>query len=170
MLIFKRRAHHGITAQAITFFCDALRGLRFLHTQGWIHRDIKPQNIGILMHPARAVLLDLGQLTKLEHGAKLPASPGCGGTVGYLSPEREMEEHDHGVDIWPMGVIGYELTYGRHPFKLAINPWRPGSQYERLRPLWQDKYEKAITLLATDSKQWDERQRMGEGQGEVHSK
>jgi serine/threonine protein kinase len=157
-----------MSLQSATLFRDALRGLRFLHAHGWVHCDIKPQNIGVLTHPLRAVLLDLGQITKLALGAKLGATPGCAGTINYIPPEREMDEYDHGIDVWPMGVIGYELTYGVHPFKFAANPWRRGHQYERLRPSWQDKYEKAIAMITADYKQWLAQQRAGRAQKYFH--
>jgi serine/threonine protein kinase len=137
-----------MSLESVTLFRDALRGLRFLHSRGWAHLDIKPQNIGVLTHPLRAVLLDLGQLSVLPIGYTLTATPGCAGTINYLSPEREMDEFGHGADVWPMGVIGYELTYGHHPFLFSANPWRGGYQYEKLRPSWREKYGKAIDRLS----------------------
>ena len=105
---------------SFTLFHAALRGLRFLHAHGWVHSDIKPHNIGVLTQPLRAVLLDLGQMAPLARGTKCGATPGCA-AVNYLSPEREMDEYDYGIDVWPMGVIEYQLTYGHHPFKFAEN-------------------------------------------------
>ncbi len=101
----------GISLDSVTLFHDALQGLRFLHSHGWAHLDIKPHNIGVLTHPLRAVLLDLGQLSTLPVGYTLTATPGCTGTINYLSPEREMDEYDHGADIWP-----YTLP--------SVSPWR----------------------------------------------
>jgi serine/threonine protein kinase len=141
-----------MSLDSVTLFHDALRGLRFLHSHGWVHLDIKPHNIGVLTNPLRAVLLDLGQLSTLPAGYTLAATPGCTGTINYLSPEQEIDEYDHGADIWPMGVIGYELTYGHHPFLFATNPWRSGNQYENLRPLWRSKYDTAIDRLSLHSR------------------
>ncbi len=135
-----------MSLESVTLFHDALRGLRFLHSHGWAHLDIKPQNIGVLTHPLWAVLLDLGQLSPLSVGHRLKATPGCAGTINYLSPEREMDAYDHGADVWPMGVIGYELTYGYHPFLFSTNPWR--HEYKNLRPSWQAKYNSAIARLS----------------------
>jgi hypothetical protein len=80
-----------------------------------------------------------------------------------------MDEYGHGIDVWPMGIIGYELTYGLHPLKLAVNPWRRGNEYERLRPTWKEKYEKAIDLASADHRQWL-RQRTGGDRDYLHCK
>ena len=113
----------GMSMEAATVLRETMLGVKFLHDMNWIHGDLKPQNIGILRgKPLRAVILDVGQATELALGSKLPAMAGCGGTVNYLAPERELTEYDHGVDVWPLAVIGYELTYGYHPFKFNLNP------------------------------------------------
>ena len=67
-----------------------------------------------------------------------------------------------------MGVIGYQLTYGHHPFKFAANPWRQGNEYERLRPSWQDKYDKAIAMLSMDHERWTAQKVTGRDQGYLH--
>jgi hypothetical protein len=46
-----------------------------------------------------------------------------------------------------MGIIGYELSYGYHPWKLKCNPWRRGSQFEAFRPDFQSMYEEAMEHL-----------------------
>lgn len=139
-----------MTMVAATLFRDALLGLQFLHTHEWLHGDVKPQNIGIVGTPPRAVLLDLGSAIQADSKSHISATPGRGGTVHYLAPEREMQGYDHLADIWGMGVIGYELTYGHHPWQFAINPWRPGKSHEQLRQPFNLKYEKAMALLSDD--------------------
>jgi serine/threonine protein kinase len=130
-----------MSTDAAALIRDALLGLKFLHDNSWLHRDVKPQNIGVLPgSPPRAVLLDVGQAWVLNSGSSLRATPGCCGTLNYLAPECEMTEYDHTADIWPMGVIGFELTYGHHPFRFAKNPWRPGEVHEQMRPAFHQKY------------------------------
>ncbi|KAI1977923.1 hypothetical protein LOZ53_003418 [Ophidiomyces ophidiicola] len=129
-------------------FYEALLGLNFLHSHNWIHSDIKPNNIGISIGGApRAVLLDLDNSIKLQPGCFLPATPGQGGTVNYLAPERELQEHDSLVDVWSMGIVGFELLYRYHPWKLALNPWRSGEQFETWRPAFHRLYGKTIQKL-----------------------
>lgn len=74
-----------------TFFVEALRGVEFLHSHGWVHGDLKPQIIGISDHPTRAVLLDLGSAYQPGGNAELFGQPQSiqGGSVLYMPPEIE---------------------------------------------------------------------------------
>lgn len=128
-----------------SLFHDALLGLDFLHSHNWVHRDLKPGNIGSLDEgPPHVVLLDFEGAVNLQQGELLPATPGRCGTVNYLAPERELQAHDCLIDVWSMGVIGFELLHGYHPWKLALNPWRPGNQFEALRPTFHNAYREAV--------------------------
>jgi serine/threonine protein kinase len=135
----------ALSEQAVQLFYDALQGVHFLHTHFWMHGDIKPANIGI--DGNKAVLLDLGSAIQLNPGLKVQATPGQGGTIWYLAPERELRPYDHAVDMWAMGIIGYELLFGYHPWKFKYNPWRRGPAYEPLRTEFQNKYQEAMERL-----------------------
>lgn len=52
------------------------------------HGGLKPENIGINLNPPRAILLDFGCAHRIYEG--LATTPGVGGTIAYLSPERNM--------------------------------------------------------------------------------
>ncbi|CZT52865.1 uncharacterized protein RSE6_14259 [Rhynchosporium secalis] len=54
------------------------------------------------------------------------------------------------VDIWAMGVILYELTYYRYPWKFAMNLWRYENMNEELRPAFRRRYERAINIMDLD--------------------
>ena len=101
---------------------DILEGLQFLHSNDMIHGDVKPENVGISQ--GRAVLLDVDGAIELPLGTQRAPTPGRGGTVGYLAPERELYFHDHTIDVWGAGVVGYQLFHGRHPWFQAKNPYR----------------------------------------------
>jgi serine/threonine protein kinase len=136
----------------LQLFRDALLGVQFLHSHYWIHTDLKPENIGIVFKDTErhVVLLDIGDAIKTSPGKLVAASPGFGGTVNYIAPERELQPYNELVDIWPMGVIGYELLYERHPWRLAKNPWRTGLEHRALIPSFHERYEKTITKLKED--------------------
>lgn len=101
----------------VVFFWQALHGLHILHEHGFMHRDIKLKNIGVVgIRRPRAVLLDFGQAT-----FKSPVSPTPGGvgTKPYLAPEMEIDLYTNAVDIWALGVVGVQLfamTDGKLPW------------------------------------------------------
>jgi len=126
-------------------FRDFVKGVRFLHSHHWIHRDLKPSNVGII--GTRAVILDYRGALKLRPGELIPATPGRGGTVDYFAPECEMESYGLPVDVWAAGLIGFETFFGFHPWAMALNPWRAGSNHERERPLFHNHYNSAMQLI-----------------------
>jgi serine/threonine protein kinase len=129
-------------------FLGILEAINFLHAHRWVHRDIKRENIGLVGHPPRPLLLDLGGAIHLARaGEKVKPVPGAGGTVGYLAPERELFPYDAAVDVWAAGVVGFELARGRHPWRFSLNPWREGDVYERERDKWEYKYFEAMESL-----------------------
>lgn len=83
------------------------------------------------------------------------ASPGYGGgTLNWLSPEREMTGLNHGSDIWCAGLLSMWLANGgTHPWKLSANPWRPGPVYEALRERFHARYADALGNM----RQWEDR-------------
>ncbi|KAI1420108.1 kinase-like domain-containing protein [Xylaria sp. FL1777] len=142
----------GMTIEAATAFRTALLGVKVMHDGGWLHRDLKPTNIGLIGKPVRSVLLDVGTSRHIQAGGSLVPAPGTVGTIGYLAPELELEDYNHSIDIWSMGIILFELTYNYQPWKFSINPWRDGKDNEKLRPLFQKSYQDAINKMAGDYK------------------
>jgi serine/threonine-protein kinase len=81
-----------------------------------IHRDISPENI-MVMRDGSVRLLDFG-LAKLEDDNPNLTRIGVGmGKVMYLPPEQRYNaaQVDHRADIYPLGVILFELLTGRLP-------------------------------------------------------
>jgi serine/threonine protein kinase len=122
---------------------DALEGVRFLHSHNWIHGDLKPQNIGWMGN--RSVLIDLEGAIRMNPGERVPPTPGSGGTVPYLAPEREMQAYDEGVDVWSIGLVLFQLAYGYHPWNVLKNPWRRGN--ELLRGGFHASYGEAVKII-----------------------
>ena len=141
-----------MTIEAATAFRAALLGVKVMHDGRWLHRDLKPTNIGLIGKPLRSVLLDVGTSRHIQAGGSLRPEPGTVGTIGYLAPELELEDYDHSIDIWSMGIILFELTYNYHLWKFSINLWRDGKDNEKLRPFFRKSYQNAIDKMARDHK------------------
>ncbi|KAH0787351.1 AGC family protein kinase [Histomonas meleagridis] len=85
-----------------------------LHSSRIIHRDIKPQNVLVCANGALK-FCDFGFARALSCTTLVLTS--IKGTPLYMAPELVQEQpYDEKVDIWSLGVILYELYYGKPPF------------------------------------------------------
>lgn len=121
---------------------DILEGIGFLHSHALMHGDIKPPNIGV--SHGRAILLDADDARGLPDGKTMLPTPGKGGTVGWLAPERELEPYDKTVDIWATGVVAFQLFFGHHLW-MGENPWKAGNNHLQLD--FETKYGMAVQKL-----------------------
>ena len=106
-------------ADAVRILTEVVEALAYAHRQGVVHRDLKPDNIMLSgRHPmvmdfgiAKAVSAATGSLGTTTAGVAL-------GTPAYMAPEQAVADPqlDHRVDIYALGVIGYELLTGQPPF------------------------------------------------------
>ncbi|MBD0676041.1 serine/threonine-protein kinase [Streptomyces sp. CBMA156] len=95
-------------------------GLAHLHRSGWVHNDLKPENV-LIGRDGEVRLSDFGLAIELTgtHGHSAPM-----GTPDYLPPERWKEPlGEHGVkvrttaDIWALGIVIHEVfAAGVRPF------------------------------------------------------
>jgi tRNA A-37 threonylcarbamoyl transferase component Bud32/tetratricopeptide (TPR) repeat protein len=92
------------------------KGLHDAHQVGFVHRDVKPENVmlGIDADGREHVkLVDFGLAALLEG----PKEANTAGTPAYMSPEQcRGEDSDERTDIYSLGVTLYELACGRLPF------------------------------------------------------
>jgi hypothetical protein len=104
------------TDEAARIIRGIAAGLSYAHSQGIIHRDIKPQNI--LMTPEGIPKITDWGMSKVIGACLLPTITGF--SLSYASPEQiapaKFGETDQRTDIYQLGVVFYELLTGELPF------------------------------------------------------
>jgi tetratricopeptide (TPR) repeat protein len=128
---------HGKLApeEAVNIIAQVCAGLQAAHSEGVIHRDLKPGNI---MRDAsgRVVIMDFGLARSLQ-GDGMTQTGMMIGTMEYMSPEQAMgKDLDARSDEFAVGLILYELLTGFMPYQAdsAIASLVKRTQ-ERVRPL-----------------------------------
>jgi len=109
------------THRAVDLVRQVLGPLARAHARGFVHRDVKPENIFLARDPASGIvsvkLLDFGLTREVQR--KGPTLTGITfGTPEYMSPEQCMSAKKAGPpsDVWSIGVLLYELLTGYLPF------------------------------------------------------
>lgn len=112
---FQDRASGAPFEELLPIVIQLVEGIEYVHRQGVLHRDLKPQNI-LVQSDGRVRLLDFG--LSLKGGAsRLTQSNQSLGTPMYMAPETiRGEDADVRTDIYSLGVIIYELLAGHSPF------------------------------------------------------
>ncbi|KAI9666978.1 MAG: putative serine/threonine-protein kinase iks1 [Alyxoria varia] len=122
-----------------TFFKGITAGLAHLHSNGYVHRDLKPQNC--LLHRAagtlRVLVSDFGEMQKAD--APRNSSTGYTGTISFAAPEvlRRDEQGNFGAftaksDVFSLGMIVYFMCFGRLPYQSA-DLWNESEDLTQLR-------------------------------------
>ena len=102
--------------QAISYMRQMAQALDALHSQGVLHRDLKPGNV-MLRDEDSVVLIDFGMSETFEPDAAITATGEIFGTPYYMSPEQgHGRETDARSDIYSLGVIFYEMLMRRKPY------------------------------------------------------
>jgi signal transduction histidine kinase/CheY-like chemotaxis protein/HPt (histidine-containing phosphotransfer) domain-containing protein len=93
------------------------RGLEHIHSQGIVHRDIKPRNI-LFTQKGEPKISDFGVSRRLSAISELTHAGAILGSKSYVSPEQIMSTSTvtPAADMYGLGVCLYESLTGRGPF------------------------------------------------------
>ena len=101
-------------SQCLGQICDALQ---YAHHQGFVHRDIKLENI-LFRGDGTAVLGDFGIARATESLTRMTMTGAILGTPAYMSPEQVAgSELDARTDVYSLGVVLFELLSGHAPYQ-----------------------------------------------------
>ena len=104
--------------RAVGIILQVCLALEAAHSEGVVHRDLKPQNI-MLDKQGRVSVMDFGIARSLEFGG-MTQTGALIGTPEYMSPEQVRGEHvDARSDLFTLGIIIQELLVGKLPFQAA---------------------------------------------------
>jgi serine/threonine protein kinase len=101
--------------------CDMVLGMKYVHSRGIIHRDMKPSNI-FVRDDGRALIGDFGSSRFQDDDGTLT---GVCGTVHYAAPELfdADAELTPKVDVWGFGLTLYEIVSGFAVFPISLSPF-----------------------------------------------
>ncbi len=97
---------------------EAALGMQYLHQQGWVHRDIKPDNF-LVNEEGNVKLIDFALANRIRTGLSKLFGGGSKvqGTRSYMAPEQiRGKALDARADIYSFGCMLYELLSGKLPF------------------------------------------------------
>lgn len=152
-------------SEVIKFLKDVLSILEFVHSQGVIHCDIKPENLVRRACDGKLVLIDFGSIQPIDFGidAELPIYKIPVTSLGYIPPEQFIGQTQPNSDIYALGMIAIQALTGVEPLQLKIDPytnemvWRsqntPIGDYlaavlsQMIRYDWQNRFQSAGEVL-----------------------
>lgn len=121
----KQSGGNGLSEFEVKVFTRSiLRGLNHIHESGYVHCDLKPDNILLVPDSGRRVfpnfrakIADFGLAKRAKQSKKRKLEPYWRGTPLYLSPEAVLDKvQDPPCDIWALGCIVLQMLTGKPPW------------------------------------------------------
>jgi len=125
-------------AQVLPLAAHVAGALQYMHNAGYVHLDVKPDNIVMGLPPR---LIDLSIARTVEHAAR---SKGPIGTAAYQAPEQCGDDLAPGpigpaADAWGLGATLFHAVSGEKPFEMGPREAKGAERFRQLvdepRPL-----------------------------------
>ncbi len=111
-------------SEVVTFLTNVLEILDFVHSQGVIHCDVKPENLIRRASDGKLVLIDFGSIVPVDFSAdsilpiyRIPVT-----SLGYIPPEQFIGQTQLNSDIYALGMMAIQALTGLTPLQLKIDP------------------------------------------------
>jgi len=118
-------------------------GLQAAHTQGLVHRDIKPGNI-MITPGGKVKVTDFGIVSIQDEESDITKTGSILGTASYISPEQAQGKAvSVGSDLYSLGTVLYELLTGNPPFE-GDSPIATATKHLTEKPDKPSKYRKDL--------------------------
>ena len=112
-------------SEVTQFLEDVLSILEFVHSEGVIHCDVKPENLIRRAYDGKLVLIDFGSIQPIDFeivDAVLPLDQIPVSSLGYIPPEQFVGQTQPNSDIYALGMIAIQAFTGLTPLQLKVNP------------------------------------------------
>jgi eukaryotic-like serine/threonine-protein kinase len=97
--------------RVIRIMLEICEGTAYAHSQGFVHRDLKANNVFIVERNDQVVILDFGVARDLKaKQSTMSRQYGTPGTEGHIAPEvRNGQEATYVSDVFALGVIFFHM-------------------------------------------------------------
>ena len=117
-LLDSKESFRDSPRRAVQLIATVARAIDHAHSQGILHRDLKPGNI-LLDARGEPMVTDFGLAKWLDTASELTCTLTVFGTPGYIAPEQSENaaaDLTPATDVYSLGAILFELLAGRPPF------------------------------------------------------
>lgn len=122
-----RREFDFVKERAHSILKQAAVGLAYMNASGWVHRDVKPDNL-LVNSAGELRIIDFALAQRIETGslfnrlARTIRKPIVQGTRSYMSPEQiRGTPLDGRADVYSYGATAYEIVTNRQPFRASTS-------------------------------------------------
>jgi len=146
---------------------EVLEILDFIHKNGVIHRDVKPDNLIRRRSDGKLVLIDFGAIKAISQTVITTSGSASAtvavGTIGYMAPEQAQGKPRPSSDIYSLGMIAIQALTGRLPRDLQEDVKTGEVAWQHLveedtpllavvhkmtRYLFRDRFDSALSVLS----------------------